>query len=417
MGKDLYEIGEIPPIGEVPPKMYANLIRPENFNAELPEKAFTIEVVDTPPVGPRQVLVFVMAAGINFNNVWAATGIPVDVTKVHAKLGQLSDYHIGGSDASGVVYAVGERVENVKVGERIAIHPGWWDPENPAVAAGAEPGFTDAYKIYGYETNWGSFAQFCQVFDHQILPKAPQLTWEEAAASTLVGTTAYRMLTGWPPNTVGEGDPVLIWGGGGGLGSQAIQIVAHFGGVPVAAELTDEKLEYCKKMGAVGVIDARNFDHFGILPHWTDDEAFAKWFEGAKAFGKAFWEALGEKRNPEIVFEHVGEKTVPTSIFMCESGGMVVICAGTSGYNAVADLRYLWMRQKRFQGSHGTNDRQAREYNQLVNDGKINPCLGQVFPFEEIGLSHQLMFENRHRPGNMVALVSAPTTGLKDLPE
>ena len=316
MGKDLYEIGEIPPIGEVPPKMYANLIRPENFNAELPEKAFTIEVVDTPPVGPRQVLVFVMAAGINFNNVWAATGIPVDVTKVHAKLGQLSDYHIGGSDASGVVYAVGERVENVKVGERIAIHPGWWDPENPAVAAGAEPGFTDAYKIYGYETNWGSFAQFCQVFDHQILPKAPQLTWEEAAASTLVGTTAYRMLTGWPPNTVGEGDPVLIWGGGGGLGSQAIQIVAHFGGVPVAAELTDEKLEYCKKMGAVGVIDARNFDHFGILPHWTDDEAFAKWFEGAKAFGKAFWEALGEKRNPEIVFEHVGEKTVPTSIFM-----------------------------------------------------------------------------------------------------
>jgi crotonyl-CoA carboxylase/reductase len=416
MGKDLYEIGEIPPIGEVPSKMWANLMRPENYNAERPEKAFTIEEVDTPPVEPRQVLVLVMAAGINFNNVWAATGIPIDVTKTHAKLGQNSDYHIGGSDASGVVWAVGERVKGVEVGQRVIVHPGWWDPEEPAMAAGVEPGFTDAYKIWGYETNYGAFGQFCIAYDHQILPKAPQLTWEEAAASTLVGTTAYRMLRGWPPNVVGEGDPVLIWGGGGGLGSQAIQLVRHFGGIPVAAELTDEKLEYCKTMGAAGVIDGRDFDHFGLLPHWTDDAAFAEWFQGAKSFGKAFWEALGEKRSPKIVFEHVGEKTIPTSIFMCDSGGMVVICAGTTGYNAVVDLRYLWMRQKRFQGSHGTNDVQAQEYNQLVNEGKIDPCLGQVFPFEGIGEAHQVMFENKHRPGNMAALVSASAAGQKDLP-
>ena len=416
MSKDLYEIGEIPPLGEVPPKMYANLMRPENYNRERPEAAFTIEAVDTPPLAPRQVLVLVMAAGVNFNNVWAATGIPIDVTKTHAKLGQVSDYHIGGSDASGIVWAVGDRVESCKVGDRVVTHPGYWDPEDPQILAGTEPGFTDAYKIYGYESNWGSFGQFCQVWDHQVLPKAPQLTWEEAAAPTLVGTTAYRMLRGWPPNVVGEGDPVLIWGGGGGLGSQAIQIVKHFGGIPVAVEMTDEKLEYCKKMGAVGVIDSREFDHFGMLPHWTDNEGFAKWFEGAKSFGKAFWEALGEKRSPKIVFEHVGEKTIPTSVFMCESGGMVVVCAGTSGYNAVVDLRYLWMRQKRFQGSHGTNAVQAQEYNQLVIDGKIDPCLGEVFSFDEIGHAHQLMFENRHKPGNMVCLVSARERGLKDLP-
>ena len=61
---------------------------------------------------------------------------------------------------------------------------------------------------------------------------------------------------------------------------------------------------------------------------------------------------------------------------------MVVICAGTSGYNADVDLRYLWMRQKRLQGSHFANDEQAYAFNQLVVDGKIDPCLSRVFPFD-----------------------------------
>ena len=74
-------------------------------------------------------------------------------------------------------------------------------------------------------------------------------------------------------------------------------------------------------------------------------------------------------------FEHAGEATLPTSIFVCETGGMVVICAGTTGYNATADLRYLWMRQKRLQGSHFANDEQAEGLNRLVIDQKVRPCL------------------------------------------
>jgi crotonyl-CoA carboxylase/reductase len=95
---------------------------------------------------------------------------------------------------------------------------------------------------------------------------------------------------------------------------------------------------------------------------------------------------------------------------------MVVICAGTSGYNAVVDLRYLWMRQKRFQGSHLGNDDQARAFNDLVRQGMIDPCLSRTFGFAEIPLAHQLMGENRHPQGNMAALVSAPVTGLTGLP-
>lgn len=413
--KSFYEIGEIPPIGHVPETMLAQVIRRERFGE--PKNAFKIERIRVPEINDDEVLVLVMAAGINYNNVWAARGIPIDVITVHNKLGDPSDFHIGGSDASGIVYKTGKNVKNVKVGDEVVIHCGVWDANDPYILKGKDPIMAPSNKIWGYETNWGSFAQFTKVQAHQCLPKPRHLTWEEAACYMLVGATAYRMLRGWPPHVVKESDLVLVWGGSGGLGSQAIQIVKAFGGIPVAVVSSEERGAYCLKIGAKGYIHRKKFNHWGMLPHWKDKEAYNRWLEGAKAFGKAIWQAAGEKRNPYIVFEHPGEDTIPTSMFVCEAGGMVVICAGTTGYNAVVDLRYLWMRQKRLQGSHFANDEQALAYNQLVAEGKVDPCLAQpVFRFTEVGKAHQLMSENKQPPGNMAVLVSAPKPGLKGLP-
>ena len=114
-------------------------------------------------------------------------------------------------------------------------------------------------------------------------------------------------------------------------------------------------------------------------------------------------------------FSYIIWCTVPTSIFVCDTGGMVVICAGTTGYNAVADLRYLWMRQKRLQGSHFANDQQAIGINNLVAEGKVDPCMSRVFRFDETASCHQLMRENKHPSGNMSILVNAPRTGLRTL--
>ena len=142
-----------------------------------------------------------MAAGINYNNVWAALGSPIDVISARQKAKyDHSDFHIGGSDASGVVYKVGSEVTNIKVGDHVVIHCGVWDKDCPAVRNGDDPMYDPSFKIWGYETNWGSFAQFTKVQAHQCMPKAKHLTWEEAAAPTLVGSTAYRMLMGWPPH-------------------------------------------------------------------------------------------------------------------------------------------------------------------------------------------------------------------------
>jgi len=297
------------------------------------------------------------------------------------------------------------------VGDEVVTHHGWWDPADPWIMAGKDPMIAPSASIWGYNTNFGSFAQFCVAQSHQIMPKAPRLTWEEAAAPSLVGTTAYRMLLGWEGNRLKPDDVVLVWGGSGGLGTQAIQLATAHGARAVAVVSSDERGEYCKQLGAVGYVNRNHFDHWGVPPHWEDSAGQREWTGGARAFGKAVWDQLGERRNPDIVFEHPGEATIPTSIFVCEAGGMVVICAGTTGYTAVVDLRYHWVRQKRLQGSHGTNDEQALAYNQMVIDGKIDPCLGDVFRFEEIGQAHHEMEAGTGSYGNRAALVGAPEPG------
>jgi crotonyl-CoA carboxylase/reductase len=404
-------IGTLPPVGEVPERMLAQVVRSERLGD--PRDAFRVEEIDTPSIKPDEVLVAVMAAGINYNNVWAARGIPIDIIAVRQKAGSGEDFHVGGSDASGIVYAVGADVADVAVGDEVVIHHGWWDRDDPWIRAGKDPMIAPSAKIWGYDgPNYGAFGQFAVVQGHQCMPKADHLTWEQAAAPTLVGATAYRMLFGWEGNTIQKDDVVLIWGGSGGLGTQAIQLVKHAGGIPVAVVSSAEKGEYCVSLGAVGFIDRTEFDHWGIPPHWNDGAAQKAWMGGARAFGAKLWEVVGERRNPAIVFEHPGEETVPTSVFVCDGGGMVVICAGTTGYSATVDLRYHWVRQKRLQGSHGTNDEQANAYNELVRAGVIDPCMTRVLGFDEIGRAHQEMDEGGHGLGNTSILIGAPEPGL-----
>src|SRR6185503_792894 len=87
-------LGDVPDLGVVPSKMLAQVIRAERFGE--PRDAFKQEALPIPELGPRDVLVYVMAAGVNYNNVWAAMGIPIDVIKTRQKKGEPEDFHVGG---------------------------------------------------------------------------------------------------------------------------------------------------------------------------------------------------------------------------------------------------------------------------------------------------------------------------------
>ncbi|KAF0211022.1 MAG: Crotonyl-CoA [Methylocystaceae bacterium] len=219
--KDLYEMGEIPPLGHVPKNMYAWAIRRERQGP--PENAMQMEVVPTWELDSHDVLVLVMAAGVNYNGVWASLGEPVSMFDVHK-----NPFHIAGSDASGIVWAVGSKVKRWKVGDEVIIHCNQDDGDDEE-CNGGDPMFSTSQRIWGYETPDGSFAQFCRVQDRQLMERPKHLTWEEAACYTLTLATAYRMLFGHAPHQLKPGDNVLVWGASGGLGVFAVQLCAASG--------------------------------------------------------------------------------------------------------------------------------------------------------------------------------------------
>ena len=402
--KDLYELGEIPPLGHVPRQMYAWAIRRERHGN--PDTAMQVEVVDTPEIDPHEVLIMVMAAGVNYNGVWACLGKPISPFDYHK-----AEYHIAGSDASGVVYKVGSKVKRWKVGDEVVVHCNQTDGDDEE-CNGGDPMNSPSQRIWGYETADGSFAQFARVQAQQVMQRPKHLTWEESACYTLTLATAYRMLFGHRPHVLRPGHNVLVWGAAGGLGSMAIQLIAVSGGNAIGVVSEEDKRDFVLGLGAKGVINRKDFDCWGQLPDVDGDpKVFSDYMKKTREFGKAIWDITGKGNDVDFVFEHPGEATFPVSCNVVKRGGMVVFCAGTSGFNLTFDARFVWMRQKRIQCSHFANLLQASQANQLVIERRIDPCMSEVYSWDDIPLAHMQMLKNLHKPGNMAVLVQALKPG------
>jgi crotonyl-CoA carboxylase/reductase len=385
--------------GTLPETMAAWVIRQDREGE--PTDAFQLEEIEVPEPGAFEVIVRVMAAGVNYNNVWAALGKPVSVFRYHPE----EDHHIGGSDASGVVWKCGPGVTRWKPGDEVVIHCNQASYEDPEVH-GLDPLAAPSQKIWGYETSWGSFAQFTKVQAQQLIPKPRNLTWEEAASYGLTYFTAYRMLI--DQCELQAGHKVLIWGAAGGLGVFATQLCKISGAESVGVVSSGDKGKLVMQLGATGYID-RN-EYAGMMRKGGESpEEEKERFGESRRFGKAVKEILGDA--PDIVFEHVGQATFPTSVFVVRPFGKVVICAGTTGYNLDFDVRYLWMRQKQIIGSHFANAWEATKANELIEQGLIRPVLWRTMGFDGVAEAHQLMRENKHL-GKIAILVGAEEEGL-----
>jgi crotonyl-CoA carboxylase/reductase len=398
--KDLYELGEIPPLGYVPKKMYAWVIRRERHSD--PDKAMQVEVVDVPVLDSHEVLIMVMAAGVNYNGVWAALGEPISVFDVHKE-----PYH------AGIVWAAGRKVTRFKVGDEVVVHCNQ-DNGDDEECNGGDPMFSTSQRIWGYETPDGSFSQFTRVQAQQVMHRPTHLTWEESACYILTMATAYRMLFGHRPHILRPGHNVLVWGASGGLGSMAVQLIATAGANAIGVISDDDKRDFVLGLGAKGIINRNDFNCWGQLPP-VNGCGFDAYMREVRKFGKAIWEFTGKGRDVDFVFEHPGESTFPVSCNIVKRGGMVVFCAGTTGFNLTMDARFVWMRQKRIQGSHFANLKQASEANQLVIERRVNPCMSEVFSWDNIPEAHMKMLRNEHKPGNMAVLIQARRAGRRSL--
>jgi crotonyl-CoA carboxylase/reductase len=386
--------------GKLPRTMAAWVIREEREGE--PMDAFQLEEIEVPEPGAFEVIVRVMAAGVNFNNVWAALGEPVGVWRYgdHPQWG----HHIGGSDASGIVWKVGDGVTRWQPGDEVVIHCNQASYEDPEVH-GLDPLAAPSQQIWGYETTWGSFAQFCKVQAQQLLHKPKHLSWEDASAYGLTYFTAYRMLL--DRCHLQAGHRVLIWGAAGGLGVFATQLCALTGADAVGVVSSEEKGKLVKQLGAVGYVNRSEFAGMMRQGDETPEQERAR-FKESRRFVKAVESIL--EGPPDIVFEHVGKATFPTSVLAVKPFGKVVICGATSGYQLDFDVRYLWMRQKEILGSHFANAWEATKANQLIEESKIRPVLWQTMGFEKVAEAHQLLRDNKHL-GKIAVLVGATEEG------
>jgi crotonyl-CoA reductase len=373
-----------------------------------PRKSLHIGDVATPELAPDEVYLAVMASSINFNTVWTSIFEPLSTFGFLDRLGRESvwgarharDYHVVGSDASGVVLQVGSAVRNWKSGDRVVVHCNYVDDQDPS--AHDDSMLAANQRIWGFESNFGGLADLAVVKANQIMPKPSHLTWEESAVNGLCASTSYRMLVGQHSARMKQGDSVFVWGATGGIGAYAIQLVLNGGGTPVGVVSSPERVKLLEALGCEAVIDRAAEKYKFWADEHTQDEG--EW----RRLGKKVRGLIGE--DPDIVFEHPGRQTMGASVFITKRGGTVVTCAATSGYMIEYDNRHLWMKLKRIVSSHFANYQEAWNMNRLIDKGAIQPVLSQTFPLEQVGDAALLVHKNQAE-GKLGVLCLAPGTG------
>src|SRR5918994_4006482 len=374
-----------------------------------PRKSLHVGEVPTPELAPDEVYLAVMASSINFNTVWTSMFEPLPTFGFLDRLARESswaarhqqDFHVVGSDASGVVLRAGSAVRNWKPGDRVTVHCNYVDDQDPS--SHDDSMLTVNQRIWGFESNFGGLAEIAVVKANQLMPKAAHLSWEEAACNALCNSTSYRMIVSPNGSQMTQGQTVLVWGASGGIGAYAAQYVMNGGGTPVGVVSSPERAALLHEMGVEHVIDRKAEGYRFWKDEHTQDPA--EW----RRLGKKIRELVGV--DPDIVFEHPGRQTMGASVFVCKRGGMIITCAATSGYEIQYDNRYLWMMLKTLKGSHFANYREAWDANRLVGEGKIHPTLSVVYPLDQTGEAAAQVHGNLVE-GKVGVLCLAPEEGL-----
>ncbi len=205
----------------------------------------------------------------------------------------------------------------------------------------------------------GTMADVVWVPRRNLVPKPPELSFEEAACLPTSWLTAYRMLFSVSP--AAPGSTILVQGAGGGV-STALICMASAAGYRVWVTSRDSrKHSLALKLGA-----SQAFDDGERLPERVD-----------------------------VVFDTVGEATWQHSLKSLRPGGTVVTCGATSGPAPSADLNRVFFLQLRVLGSTmGTRDELGRLAQFLVQTG-VRPQIDSILPLEQARDGFQRMLDGK----------------------
>jgi alcohol dehydrogenase len=321
-----------------------------------PTKVIKIEDIDVPKIKPNEVLIKVESAAYNYNDLWAIWGDPVKTPLPH----------ISGSDVAGPIVEVGEEVTKFKVGDRVVSHSNLSCRVCEQCTAGREYDCKDRL-VWGFQTGplWGGFAQYTHLPEVNVAKLPDNLSFEDAAAISMVGMTSWHMLVGRAK--IIPGQTVLIMGGTSGVGMVGIQIAKLYNCNVIATAGNQQKMDKCVELGADHVVNHREAD----------------WYKKVREITK--------KEGVDVIFEHIGKNVFPQEVSLLKMGGTLVATGATTGYDSTIDLRYLFFKGTNLLGSTQGTKAELDQVVYWASKGRLKPVIHTSLPFSNMVEGHVMM--------------------------
>jgi len=326
-----------------------------------PGQVVKIEDIDIPKPKSNGVLIKVEAASYNYNDLWGIWGEPIKIPMPH----------ISGSDAAGTVVEVGDNVTtNIKVGDRVVVHPNLTCRICNECIGGKEYDCRSRM-VWGFQTGplWGAFAQYTQMPEVNVVKIPDNVSFNDAAAISMVGMTSWHMLV--TRADIQPGQTVLIMGGGSGMGIAGIQIAKLYNCNVIATAGNKEKMDKCLQLGADFVVNHRESDWHNKVRQITN------------------------KQGVDVVYEHIGKSVFQQELTLLKMGGTLVSTGATTGYDSTIDLRYLFFKGVNLLGATQGTKAGLEEVIRWVSKGKIKPVIDTVLPFSRMVEGHIKMADSQ----------------------
>lgn len=299
------------------------------------------EEVAAPEPGPREALVKIAAAGVNYVDVYYRSGFYWGGH--HAP----TLPYTPGAEASGTVVAVGAEVSEAAVGDRVA---------------------------YGISNGQGAYAEFAAVPSWHLMPLPAAIAFNDAAAVMQQGMTAHYLADS--TFALAPGHTALVHAAAGGTGLLLVQVAKIRGARVIATVSTAEKAALAKAAGADEV----------ILYTEQDFAAEAR--------------RLTSGRGVDVVYDSVGKTTYEKSLDALAPRGMLVIFGQSSGpvppfdtavLNAKGSLFLARPSLTHHVANHADVLRRAGELFRWMEAGRLKVHVGGTFPLERARDAHRLL--------------------------
>jgi NADPH:quinone reductase-like Zn-dependent oxidoreductase len=317
----------------------------------------TLTDLPKPVPGPDDVVITVKAVSLNRLDLWVREGLPGL---------KLPMPFILGSDVAGLIDQVGANVRGLAPGQRVTIHPGWWDTTCEYCLRG-EHSLCVNFKIFG-EHLPGGYAEFVCVPARNVLPIPDDFSFEEMAAVPLAFLTAWRALI--TRAHLRPGEDVVVLGAGSGVSTAAIQIAKYAGARVLATSQSDDKLQRARELGA------------DVLINYTKQE-----------WEREVWLATN-KRGADVVVDSVGEATWLKSVRALGKGGRLVTYGATSGPNPKEEIRQIFWKQLEIIGTTMSNQGEFIDVMKLVFRRALKPVVDVVMRLENAREAHERLAHN-----------------------